>query len=1274
MSEPNISTTPQREFKGHGDRVQAVAVFPDKRRMVTASWDHTLRIWDLKKGVMLKKMEWHSSWISALAVSRDGQLIASGDQNGVVTVWNGETGGQLTGNIENYVRYGTHLNRIFSLDFSPDGKVLATGSSDKTLKLWCTETWEVLQVIHFRSEVDHVRYSPSGELLAIGTSWDTEIYNSSTREYVTKLLSGFAAITWTPDGTRLLSSGTDKAIVEWDTLTWQQVGDPWTTGHTDYIEALAVDPNSTLVASGASDSIRLWRLSDRQPVAIFQQSSASLTFSVDGKHILSGSYYTDNNTLTKWAVDPKDALQEEGATYINEAILLLLIFISLFLSGYPESPVHFLSLHRPISHKDAFPKDHLDNKMPNDILNINMTADDACIAGDLSTAEQLFTREINTDANNYVSYANRSFVMARKCDWDHALQDAIKSINIQPSLVGYISKGIALYGKRHIQDAKIAFDLASIFSRVIRISTRYFQEIAFFNADQHEESIVFVRELAAMCLNPDSLACRVVEVYLHVQLGINAMNDARYNHAANHFTAAVKSDALSSTSTIHPVCKDFVVLFGWDLKSLWQNAHQKRCVALHQAGRLAEALNSYRDMMDKIDRDTRASCLDWSNGKSGKECSKLCLDKGHAALAASNYDSAIDLYSAVINVNSASDAVFASRSKAKLRKMLWDEALVDAQKVIQLNPSSYVGYKLKLAAFEGARRYDDAIVIFRMMFAKLESADNVELQNLRKRYASPSESEGVIRRAIDQQLHTAPLRLLNTATGLLCDREAQISAFKMSAEHNQLWLSWSMKRANLQTEHITEAVATYFRWVMLSHRWEGKEPLLQDIHGKVVYKLNFPGGIAKLRKFCEIARDAGYRWAWSDTCCIDKTSNVELQQSLNSMFVWYQHSALTIVYLSDVLPSIKSGGLEMSEWNRRGWTFQEFLASKIVIFYQKDWTPYLNDHSPNHKKSSAIMEELKVATGIDRQALINFSPGMSGAREKLQWASNRVTTVQEDIAYSLFGVFGVRLPVDYGEKKANAIGRLLQEIVARSGDITALDWVGQSSEFNSCLPADITSYAAAPCTLPSLSETEIQMEVSLLRQNTVAVDLASKLYALLKSMSAPRFANRRLHLPCISFRVAEIRRRRGPAQETHFIYGVKADGLQDLLITTGETLTQFSRAKPSRQTFFLVRPWDRDLLEQLDFIDDEGSVEGLSEPRSQSDGSDELPGSPPVEEEHHLRALRLMVHLGQPFGAFLLAQQRIGEYKRIASDHNIIAQINDIASVDNMNVSSIEIL
>ena len=61
------------------------------------------------------------------------------------------------------------------------------------------------------------------------------------------------------------------------------------------------------------------------------------------------------------------------------------------------------------------------------------TAHDACITGDLPAAEELLTQDIHTDANDYTSYAHRSFVMARKHDWDHALEDAIKVSNIDSS-------------------------------------------------------------------------------------------------------------------------------------------------------------------------------------------------------------------------------------------------------------------------------------------------------------------------------------------------------------------------------------------------------------------------------------------------------------------------------------------------------------------------------------------------------------------------------------------------------------------------------------------------------------------------------------------------------------------------------------------------------------------------------------------------------------------------------------------------------------------------
>ncbi|KAG0700940.1 hypothetical protein DFH29DRAFT_1080368 [Suillus ampliporus] len=494
---------------------------------------------------------------------------------------------------------------------------------------------------------------------------------------------------------------------------------------------------------------------------------------------------------------------------------------------------------------------------------------------------------------------------------------------------------------------------------------------------------------------------------------------------------------------------------------------------------------------------------------------------------------------------------------------------------------------------------------------------------------------------------------------------------------------------------------------MLSHRWETKEPALHDVQDKVVYDLDPVGTMVKLQTFCKLARDAGHHWAWSDTCCIDQTNNIELQRSVNSMFVWYRESALTIVYLSDVPPSSTSGALAYSAWNTRGWTVQEFLAPNVILFYRNDWSLYLNDRSPNHKKSVAIMKELEDSTGINAQALVAFHPGMTGAREKLRWASTRATTLQEDIAYSLFGIFGVHLPVIYSETKQNALGRLLQEIVARSGDITALDWAGTSSQFNSCLPADISSYKLPPCTSPFLSEGQIRMSVASLQNATVA-ELALTLYTRLDSLSPPRFANCRLQLPCTIFPITEVRRSRGQGQESSFTYYVKADGLQDLSITTEARLVQFSSARPTNQTFLLIRPWNRSDLELPDFADNQ-SVAALSIPWSLSTHSlgdsqeyepiDTISRSRPLRligrlgqpfgarlpaqqrggtykySESHLQALRLIVRLGQPFGALLLAQQHGGEYNRIASDKNIIARVRDMAAVrDMMDVRMLEIL
>lgn len=129
-------------------------------------------------------------------------------------------------------------------------------------------------------------------------------------------------------------------------------------------------------------------------------------------------------------------------------------------------------------------------------------------------------------------------------------------------------------------------------SRTIHI-TLLIKAIMFFNANQHEHAILRVLELGSVFSYADTVACRIVEAYLHLELGIRALDGASHNDAVDHFTDVVNIMAGPPKSARHSKYEEFVVLFGWDLESLWQTANQKLCHALLFAGRIREAHKSY---------------------------------------------------------------------------------------------------------------------------------------------------------------------------------------------------------------------------------------------------------------------------------------------------------------------------------------------------------------------------------------------------------------------------------------------------------------------------------------------------------------------------------------------------------------------------------------------------------------------------------------------------------------------------------------------------------
>ncbi|KAG6332696.1 hypothetical protein ID866_6393 [Astraeus odoratus] len=430
----------------------------------------------------------------------------------------------------------------------------------------------------------------------------------------------------------------------------------------------------------------------------------------------------------------------------------------------------------------------------------------------------------------------------------------------------------------------------------------------------------------------------------------------------------------------------------------------------------------------------------------------------------------------------------------------------------------------------------------------------------------------LINNLVQDTLCSIPPRLIQTHNGLLLTQDEMIVQFQASAQYQTLvTLVKNVNDWNSTINHMNATVVNYFQYVTLSHRWGSHEPLLQDIlHNGSIYDMPSTNGLIKLQNFCHIAAHHSYSWAWSDTCCIDKTNSVELQKAIASMFLWYQQSALTVVYLADIPSSPFPVTLSGSVWFTRGWTLQELLAPHTVLVYTQEWSIYGDSTAKNHKKDVHIINQLAQAAGIPPQYLSNFHAGMDNARSRLQLAVGRNTTVLEDIAYSLFGIFNLHLPVLYGEGKGKALGRLLQEILSQSHDMSILLWVGEQSSIHSCFPANIVAYQPLPQVQPN--PTTIAIHHSMLRlQQLVSTDNVCKLYKIVTNLPQARFADYILTLPCIVHHIQVVKLRK-TYMDNH-TYDVQAVGLRPVQTITSEWLDE-TPDSTKQSSYVFIRPWN----------------------------------------------------------------------------------------------------
>jgi WD40 repeat protein len=281
---------------------------------MTCSYDGSLHVWDLQSGKQIGN-DWRDeeTEVNTIALSLDGKKVASGSNDGVLRLWDVDTGKVIA-------KWTGHKGKISSVCWNRGGQVVSGSYDDGTVKVWDVESRKTTLAIETGlSGAGAVIYSPDTTMIATGghkkgSEEYIKIWDVKTGKLIANLkghTNDVYCLAWTADGKTLISGSDDHSIRTWNTTTWQQIA--VLMGHTGpaLIYDIAISPNGRILASASYDkTARLWNLENGQPIGSpLQHTNAvkCVSFSADGKLLATGC--DDNNAYT-WNMSV--AVEEAG--------------------------------------------------------------------------------------------------------------------------------------------------------------------------------------------------------------------------------------------------------------------------------------------------------------------------------------------------------------------------------------------------------------------------------------------------------------------------------------------------------------------------------------------------------------------------------------------------------------------------------------------------------------------------------------------------------------------------------------------------------------------------------------------------------------------------------------------------------------------------------------------------------------------------------------------------------------------------------------------------
>lgn len=298
-----------RIFAGHSDKLLMAGFSRDGKRIVTTSWDKTVRLWDTQTGKQIREPLSMGKFIANSAMfSPDGKRLVttSAGSDGTAQIWNIEVGqpvGELKG----------HRGPLYWAEFSLDGKRIVTASADKTARLWDAETGQPIgKPLEGHSlDVLWAGFSPDGKLVAtVSKDKTVRLWDAETGMQVGEPLTGHQGAIWSaafsPDSKRIVTASEDATAQQWDIQTGKPIGVAL-KGHKEALAGAAYSPDGKRIVTASGDNTaRVWDAKNgfeiSKPLAGHGDIVQSAVFSPDGKYILTAS---DDSTARLWIVDPE---------------------------------------------------------------------------------------------------------------------------------------------------------------------------------------------------------------------------------------------------------------------------------------------------------------------------------------------------------------------------------------------------------------------------------------------------------------------------------------------------------------------------------------------------------------------------------------------------------------------------------------------------------------------------------------------------------------------------------------------------------------------------------------------------------------------------------------------------------------------------------------------------------------------------------------------------------------------------------------------------------